>query len=282
MLARFFSNQLVLGAAQAAVAGLLAVALMFVARARHIHIERETLVSLLRGLVQIVLVGSVLVFVLRGPLLISLPILLFMMAAAGVTAARRAQGIPGAGWVSFYAITAGAGLVIVLMTFLGVINWSLDSLIPVGSMLIANSMNTSALALDRFRAEVVAHRGQVEAALALGATPQQSVAPYVVESVRSSLIPRVEFDPLAGHRVDPGLDGRYDPFRHRPSLRGPIPVRDHGHDLCFIQFDEPGEYLFDPAKGVRESRPVDFETIERKRLPQSWVAGIGQPGRSTH
>ncbi len=205
MLARLFSNQIMLGAAQAAVAGALAVALMFLARARDIHIERETLVSLVRGLAQIVLVGSVLVFVLRGPLLIGLPILIFMMGAAGVTAARRARGIPGAGWVSFYGIAAGAGVVIVLMTFLGVIEWSLDSLIPVGSMLIANSMNTSALALDRFRSELVSHRGQVEAALALGATPRQAVSPYVVESVRSSLIPRVDSIRSLGIVWIPGL-----------------------------------------------------------------------------
>ncbi len=262
MLARLFSNQLALGAAQAAVAGLLAVALMFLARARDIHIERETLVSLVRGLVQIVAVGSVLVFVLRGPLWVSLPILVLMMGAAGVTAARRAQGIPGAGWVSFYGITAGAGVVIVLMTFLGVIQWSLDSLIPVGSMLIANSMNTSALALDRFRSEVVSHRGQVEAALALGATPRQAVSPYVVESVRSSLIPRVELDPLAGHRVDPGADGRYDPVGNRPGLRGAVSVRDHGDDLCLIQFDEHCEHVLDPQTGVRQGGSVAVKKID--------------------
>ncbi len=205
MLTKLFSNQIALGAAQAAVAALLAVALMFFARARHIHIERETLISLARGLVQIVAVGSVLVFLLKGPLLIGLPLLLLMMLAAGLTAARRARGIPGAGRVSFYAITAGAGLVIVLMTFLGVIEWNLNSLIPVGSMLIANSMNTSALALDRFRAEIIAHRGQVEAALALGATPQQSVAPYVVQSVTSSLIPRVDSIRSLGIVWIPGL-----------------------------------------------------------------------------
>ncbi len=205
MLTRLFSNQLVLGGAQVVVAGLLAVSLMFFARARHIHIERETMISLARGLIQIVAVGSVLVFILRGPLIIGLPILLFMMGAAGVTAARRARGIPGAGRVSFYGISSGAGSVIVLMTFLGVIEWNLNSLIPVGSMLIANAMNTNALALDRFRAEVVSHRGQIEASLALGATPHQAVSPYVVEAVRSSLIPRVDSIRSLGIVWIPGL-----------------------------------------------------------------------------
>ncbi len=50
-------------------------------------------------------------------------------------------------------------------------------------------MNTTALALDRFRAEVEAHTGQIEAGLALGAAPAAVVAPYVQAAVQASLIP---------------------------------------------------------------------------------------------
>jgi len=69
------------------------------------------------------------------------------------------------------SILLGAGLVIGGMVGLGVIDRAPATLIPVGSMIIANAMNTTALALDRFRAEVEAHTGQIEAGLALGATP---------------------------------------------------------------------------------------------------------------
>ena len=39
--------------------------------------------------------------------------------------------------------------------------------------------NANALALDRFRSEVQAHVGHVESALALGAAPEEAVAPYL-------------------------------------------------------------------------------------------------------
>ena len=42
------------------------------------------------------------------------------------------------------------------MTLLGVIDTPITALVPVGSMLIANAMNTSSLALNRFRADVLA------------------------------------------------------------------------------------------------------------------------------
>jgi putative ABC transport system permease protein len=53
-------------------------------------------------------------------------------------------------------------------------------------------MNTSALALDRFKGEVESHVGQIEASLALGTEPNRAVTPYARSAVRASLIPRVD------------------------------------------------------------------------------------------
>jgi putative ABC transport system permease protein len=83
-------------------------------------------------------------------------------------------------------------MVIALMTSLGVIEPELTSLIPIGSMLIANAMNSNALALDRFKGEVQAHTGEIEAGLALGADPRAVVTPYVRAAVHASMIPRVD------------------------------------------------------------------------------------------
>ena len=60
-----------------------------------------------------------------------------------------------------------------MMTWAGVIDTAITSLIPVGSMIIANAMNTNGLALNRFRSEVLAHAGEIETALALGAAPEE-------------------------------------------------------------------------------------------------------------
>jgi putative ABC transport system permease protein len=86
----------------------------------------------------------------------------------------------------------GAGVVILTMTVLGVINPEISSLVPVGSMIIANCMNTSSLALDRFRSEVESHVGQIEAGLALGASSRTVVQRYTRDSIQASLIPRID------------------------------------------------------------------------------------------
>ncbi len=205
MLPQFFSNKLALGFAQAGVAAVLALLVVLLARRRHIHLESELAIALVRGMVQIVAVGSILLVMMRGPRWTGGILILAMMIAAAATSARRAQKIPGAIQVSFYAILAGAGSVIALMTLAGVIDTRVSALVPVGSMLIANAMNTNGLALNRFRAEVESHVGQIEAALSLGAGTEVAVAEFSESSFRSSLIPAIDSLRALGIVWVPGL-----------------------------------------------------------------------------
>jgi putative ABC transport system permease protein len=205
MLNRLFTNPLQLGFAQAFAAAIVAYGVVLLARRRKIHVESEAAIALLRGLVQIVAVGSVLVLMLRAPRWTGAFLLAAMIAAAGATSAKRAKGIPGSFQVSSYSIACGAGSVIAIMTSLGVIDTAVTALIPVGSMLIANAMNTNGLALNRFRSDVLAHAGEIEAALALGADPRESVAPYVQVSFQASLIPAIDSLRSLGIVWIPGL-----------------------------------------------------------------------------
>jgi len=205
MLRLFFHTQIQLGFAQAAVAALTALTAVLLARQRKIHLEGETLVAMARGLVQIIAVGFILVILLRAPRWTSGFLLTGMIVAAGATSARRARGMPSAFQVSASAIALGAGSVIALMTFLGVIDTAITSLVPVGSMLIANAMNTNGLALNRFRSDVLAHAGEIETALALGAEARNSVAPYVQASFEASLIPAIDSLRSLGIVWIPGL-----------------------------------------------------------------------------
>lgn len=205
MLKELFANQVALGCAQAAVAILLALAVMLVARQREIHLEREIIVALVRGIVQIMAVGSILVLLLRGPGWTSIFLLAAMVVAAARISASRSKGLPKSFQISLYAIGAGAGSVIALMTWAGAIDTLITSLVPIGSMLIANAMNTNSLVLNRFRSEVESHAGLIETGLALGADSKQTVAPYVQVSLQASLIPAIDSLRSLGIVWIPGL-----------------------------------------------------------------------------
>jgi putative ABC transport system permease protein len=200
-----FHGQLQLGLAQAAAAALAAMTVVILAGRRGIHLEKDLAVAMVRGLAQIVAVGSILLLLLKAPSWTSIFLLSAMIVAAGATSAKRAKGMPGAFTVSTWAIGGGAGLMIAVMTLLGVIDTPITALVPIGSMMIANAMNTNGLALNRFRSDVLAHVGEIETALALGADGKTSVAPYVQVSFEASLIPAIDSLRSLGIVWIPGL-----------------------------------------------------------------------------
>ena len=189
MQSKLFMEAFALRSAQSVGAVALALTVAWLARRAGVHLQSETRTAMVRGMGQIVLVGLLLTFVFGGARWLSALVLLAMMLAGAVIAAQRTKHIPGILQVTVSAILIGAGLVISIMVGLRVIDAAPATLVPVGSMIIANAMNTTALALERFRAEVETHPGQIEAALALGAAPAAAVAPYVRAAVRASVIP---------------------------------------------------------------------------------------------
>jgi len=198
-------RNVILGMAQAAAAIALCFSVVMVCRRFGVHVERETVISLARGLVQMVAVGVVLALLLHGNLLIAALILLGMTFAAAVTASRRAPEIKNPLLVCFYAIAAGSSVVIAVLLATKTLTTDLVVLVPVGSMIIANAMNACAQAMERFKADVTDHVGLIETGLALGAEPTATVAPYVQTAVYASLLPRLDMLKSLGFVWIPGV-----------------------------------------------------------------------------
>jgi len=192
VLEHFFPNQLTRGLIECLIAGLTALIVMLAARRRAPGLIKEVPLAELRGVLQIVAVGAILSFLLHGPRWTSIFVLAGMVIAAASIVRKRAKQIPRAFMLALTAISAGAGCILCLMALLGVIPLSITILIPVGSMVIANTMNTQSIFLDRLRGEVTAHVGEIESALALGATADHALSPYLNAAFRASLIPSVD------------------------------------------------------------------------------------------
>jgi putative ABC transport system permease protein len=204
-LPQLLGSKVMLGMGQAACAICICLVVIAVCRGFAVRVEREALVSIARGLVQMVAVGIVLAVLLRGSLVVGTLILLAMTAAAAVTASRRTRNMNGSLMVCFWSIAAGAGVVIGGMIATRTLQTNIAMLVPVGSMIIANAMNAAAQAAERFQAEVTAHVGQIEAGLALGAEPAVAVAPYVQSAVYASLLPRLDMLKSLGLVWIPGV-----------------------------------------------------------------------------
>lgn len=204
-LERFADPVLLTGLGQVAVAAVLAALVVGLSHVRGLALERELGVALLRGLVQIVAMGSIVGLLLTVDFAWSAVILLGMMGGATWISKNRGEGLPGVVRVSFVAIVVGSGLVIVTMTLAGAIEATVRNLVPVGSMIIANAMQINSLALDRFRDEIESNRAEIEAGLALGAPPRAVISRHVETSVRASLIPTIDSLKSLGWVWIPGI-----------------------------------------------------------------------------
>jgi putative ABC transport system permease protein len=200
-----FKDQIALGLTQAVLVAALAIAVALIARTRRIRILGEVSVALVRGLAQVVVVGAVLVLLLRGPRWTSVLMLSAMVVTAATISAQRSRKIPGVFRISLYSIAVGPGVVIALMTAAGVIGSAVTQVVPIGSMLIANAMNSNSLAMNRFRADVEARVGEIESALALGASARTAVQRQSEAAFRSSLIPAIDSLRSLGIVWIPGL-----------------------------------------------------------------------------
>lgn len=193
------------GFIQILTATVLAALVLGVVYIRNLDFEREVLTTSGRGLVQIVAAGAVIGVLLAAHLAWAIVVLAFMIAVAGWISHKRGDAIPGVFRTSILSISFGAGVTIVAMTVTGAIETTMRDLIVIGSMIIANSMKTNSLVLDRFTGELAANRSEIEAMLSVGGSPEQAINQYVSTSVYASIIPILDSIKSLGIVQIPGL-----------------------------------------------------------------------------
>src|ERR1700739_2092126 len=150
MFEQWVHPQCAVGLGKAAVVCARALAVAWRGHLRKLQLGRETAVALLRGLLQMLAIGLVLVWLLKGAALWSVPALAAMCAAAAWMAHGKVHSVPHAYWLCLRAIGTGSAVVIVAMVLAHVIPYKATALVPLGSMIIANSMNTCSQVLGRY------------------------------------------------------------------------------------------------------------------------------------
>lgn len=193
------------GLLQVGAAVAIAFAVLGVSRLRGLALEQELSIALIRGFVQVLIMGSLIGVLLTVQFFWSWLILLGMIVGATWISKNRGEGLPGVTRVSFLSISFGAGSVIVLMTLTGAIEPTVRDIVPVGSMIIANAMKINSLSLDRVRGEVRANREEIEAGLALGAPPSAVITQHIQTGVRAALIPTIDSLKSLGWVWIPGI-----------------------------------------------------------------------------
>lgn len=172
----------------------------------HLDLEREMVFASLRATLQLIAVGFLLEAILKieQPLFLFL-ILLVMCAASAVISGNRGKAIPGSHWIAFVGIGIGSLVTFWTLYAAGVIQPEARFAIPLGGMIIGNSMKASSLVLNRLISELGHQRRSIETLLALGANARQAALRAVRQSVRAAMIPTVDTMKTVGIVHLPGI-----------------------------------------------------------------------------
>ncbi|MGH8574789.1 MAG: ABC transporter permease, partial [Gammaproteobacteria bacterium] len=158
---------------------------------RKLGLESELAVSVVRAIVQLGAVAAIIQVVFSHLGLTGL-FLVVMLVAAALTSARRLKGVPRAPWLAAATIGASAVVAMAVLFLTGVFPAEPRYLIPIGGMLIGNSMTAVSLAGSRLRDEITDKRLEIESRLALGVPARTALQPYARRAATTALIPTID------------------------------------------------------------------------------------------
>jgi len=172
----------------------------------HLKLEREMVLSSLRATLQLIVVGFLLEAILKieQPVYLFL-ILLFMSIVAGTISGNRGKEIPNSRLIAIMGIGIGSLATFAVLYFAGVIQPEARYAIPLGGMIIGNSMKASSLAMNRLIGELGHQRRRIETLLALGADARQATAGAVQQAVKAAMIPTIDTMKTVGIVHLPGI-----------------------------------------------------------------------------
>jgi putative ABC transport system permease protein len=191
----------------AEVAGALALVAIAIAVSlwRRTDLERDIGIAVVRSFVQLIAIGYVIQLIFDEDSLALVVALITVMVVFGAFTARsRAKKVPHAFVPLLIALALAGGLTLGLVVALGVFEPTPRYLVPVGGMVIGNSMTAAAVALNRLGDEMEDSARGIEATLALGATSREAATPAVRRALRSGTIALIDSTKTTGLIFFPG------------------------------------------------------------------------------
>ena len=169
-------------------------------------IEKQILINSIRAFIQLLILGYVLVYIFKieHPILLIF-ILIFMCGFAAYTAQNRIELKEKGLLTAFICISLASFIVIGSLLLIGIISFKPNELIPVGGMVIGNSLNIYTLTVDRLKGEIQSNIDLIENFVALGATLKQALKDLMKKAVKSALIPTVNSLQTVGVIHIPGI-----------------------------------------------------------------------------
>ena len=170
-----------------------------------IPVGKEISFGTVRAFVQLVAVGYALeyIFAVESPWLIILAITIMLVVGAREAAARLKK-VERPFFITLFAISLGSVVTLGVMLVTGLINFEARYVIPLGGMIISNSMNAATLTIRRITTDLAEERLEIETALSLGMTWREATRKFQREAVINGMVSMLNFLKTVGIVALPG------------------------------------------------------------------------------
>jgi putative ABC transport system permease protein len=194
-----------IGFKEVAIALALVLLSMAVSRWWRLPVQKDMALGSVRAFVQLVAVGYALeyIFAIESLWLILLAIVVMILVGAHA-ASGRVSYLRRPFVITSTAMIVGSMITLGLMLLLRIITLEARYVIPLAGMIIGNSMNASALTVDRISSGIRDHRLAIETALSLGKSWREATRQYQKEAAMAGMISMLNFMKTVGIVALPG------------------------------------------------------------------------------
>lgn len=193
------------GYTEVLLAGVMVVIAIVVGRFWRLPVLKDMALGSVRAFVQLVAVGYAVRFIfdLESTWLILLALGLMTIVGAHA-AAGRVKDLKGSFGTCLTAMLVGSAVTLATMLLFRIISFDARYVIPLAGMIIGNSMNASALAVDRLASDLRGNRLAVETALALGKSWRAASQKFQRDAARTGMVAILNFLKTVGIVALPG------------------------------------------------------------------------------
>lgn len=172
----------------------------------HLGLEKEIVVSTIRAIIQLIVVGYILdiIFGLEKPIF-SIILVLIMIINASINTKKRGEGIKNVVLISFVSILSGTFTIMSVLVLSGAIDLVPNEIIPIAGMVVSNSMIAIGLSYRNINNCFRTRREEVEVKLSLGADIKEASKDILRESIKLAIIPTIDSAKTLGIVALPGM-----------------------------------------------------------------------------
>ena len=190
--------------------GILFFLILILSVRERINLEKQLIIGSLRTIFQLIMIGYIIeyIFHLNRWYIVLLALSFMVLVATQTAAARQKKKIKGLFGLMGFSIFLGTFITTFIVTFvvLKIDPWySPVYLLPLAGMILGNSMNSAAIAGERFYSELHSRLQQVETLLILGHDFKFACAKAKREAVKAAMIPTLNSMMTVGLVALPGM-----------------------------------------------------------------------------